>query len=375
MKFDVRSLKVALVHDYLNQYGGAERVLESLHRLFPQAPVYTLLYQPENLPDRFHGWDIRPSYLNRLPGHRTHYQMMLPLFPGAVEGFDLNGYDIVISSSNAWAKGVITSVRTFHLCYIHTPMRFAWDWYHQIPREHDRATNLMLLPMLSLVRQWDVLSSLRPDSYVANSVEVQRRLKKYYKVDSEVIYPSVDTEYFCPASDMSAGDYYLMVARLKPYKRVELAIEAFNRNRQSLIIVGQGSEYRRLKKMAGPNIKFAGWVTDQELREYYRNSRALIFTALEDFGIAPVEAQSCGRPVIAFGQGGCLETVKAGYTGILFREQTAESLLQAIDEFQKWDYHPEKIRAHALKFGHHLFDQKLMQCLEREYSLFKQRGF
>lgn len=370
MKLDIRNLKVALVHDYLNQYGGAERVLESFHHLFPQAPVYTLLYDQDSLPEYYKSWDIRPSFLNRIPGHRKHYQKMLPLFPLAIESFDLSGYDIVISSSNAWAKGVITSIRTFHLCYIHTPMRFAWDWYHNVFGEHGLVTNLMLMPALNRIRMWDVASSFRPDCIVANSNEVKKRIAKYYHRGSDVVYPPVDTNYFSPLGDQATEEYYLVVSRLKPYKRVDVAIEAFNNNGLPLVIVGHGSECARLKNKAGSNIRFTGYVSDQELLGYYRKCRALVFTALEDFGIAPLEAQSCGRPVISFGRGGCLETVINRQTGILFEEQTAESLNEAIDEFKKTVFDSDFIVRHAKKFDKRIFHNNIMRHLADKYCQF-----
>lgn len=367
MNIDLNKIKIAIVHDYLNQYGGAERVLEVIHSLFPSAPVYTLLYDPGQLPKRFAEWNIIPSFLNSLPGHRRHYQKMLSLFPQAIESFDLREYQLVISSSNAWAKGVITAPETLHICYVHTPMRFAWDWFHEIHREHNRLTNLLLLPMLNRIRQWDVASSLRPDHYLANSIEVQQRVDKYYRRPSSVIYPPVDTEYFQPSAEGDHGEYFLIVSRLKPYKKLDIAVEAFNKLGYRLVIVGEGSEYSRLKKMAGRNIEFVGRVPDEQLRGYYQNCKALIFPGLEDFGIAPVEAQSCGRPVIAYGKGGCRETVLDKVTGILFSDQTVPSLAEAVKYFLTVNFDGARIRQHAQQYDKKIFQAKFVEALTDHY--------
>ncbi|MBI4726242.1 glycosyltransferase [candidate division TA06 bacterium] len=370
MVTDINKARIALVHDYLNQYGGAERVLEAIHGLFPQAPVYTLLYDQAKLPDHFKLWEIRASFLNRMPGRRRHYQKMLPLFPLAIESFDLRDYDIVISSSNAWAKGAVTSGRTFHLCYIHTPMRFVRDWYHHIPFEHNALTNVFLLPLLNRIRGWDTASAARPDCYISNSNEVQDRVSKYYRRPSQVIYPPVNTDFFRPADAPPGGDYFLTVSRLKPYKRLDLAVKAFNEMDLKLTIVGEGSELNKLKKMAGPKIKLAGRVSDMQLLNYYQNCRALVFPGLEDFGIAPVEAQSCGRPVIAYGKGGCRETVIDKGTGILFSRQTEAGLMEAVRSFKPEDFDRQAIRRHALSFDRKIFVGKFTEMLANQYSNF-----
>jgi len=367
MNIDLNKIKIAIVHDYLNQYGGAERVLEVIHLLFPSAPVYTLLHDPRQLPQRFAEWNVIPSFLNSIPGHRRHYQKMLSLFPQAIESFDLREYQIVISSSNAWAKGVITSPETLHVCYVHTPMRFAWDWFHQIPMEHSQLTNLFLVPLLNRIRLWDVSSSLRPDHYLANSIEVQHRVEKYYRRQSTLLYPPVDTDYFRPDEGKSAGDYFLIVSRLKPYKRLDIAVEAFNKLGHKLVVVGEGSEYGRLKRCAGPNIEFTGRLADDQLRKYYRNCKALVFPGLEDFGIAPVEAQACGRPVIAFGKGGCRETVLNNQTGILFHRQTADSLMEAVNAFDLSQFDRNSIRKHAQSFDRKIFEEKFIELLTKHY--------
>lgn len=370
----LKNTKIAIVHDYLNQYGGAERVLESLHGLFPEAPVYTLLHDPDMLPGHLRGWDIRPSFLNRLPGHRRHYQKLLALFPLAVESFDLSDYDIVISSSNAWAKGAITTSRTFHLCYVHTPMRFVWDWYHQISNEHNAVTNLLLIPFLSRIRLWDECSCQRPDFYVSNSLEVQRRIAKYYRRHATVVYPPVKTDFFTPSVGETGADYFLVVSRLKPHKRIDIAVKAFNQLGLKLTIVGEGSESLRLKRLAGPNISFAGRVSDDQLLKYYQGCRALIFPSLEDFGIAPVEAQACGRPVIAYGKGGSEETIVEGRTGILFQQQTSDSLISAVAGFNQSLFEKKAARKQAESFDQKIFEQKFIKILNDQYRAFlKQR--
>ncbi|MCU0607681.1 MAG: glycosyltransferase family 4 protein, partial [Candidatus Edwardsbacteria bacterium] len=241
-------MKTAIVHDYLNQYGGAERVLECLHRLHPGAPVYTIVHDPGRMPERFRSWDIRPSWINRLPGVRRHYEKLIPLFPAAVESFDLSGYDLVISLSSAWVKGVLTGPQTLHVCVCTSPMRFAWDEYHdRLRRQANPIVRAALALTLQRIRAWDVVSSARPDVFVAISDLVSRRIARYYRRESTVVRPGIDTGFFLPDPAAAREDFYLVASRLKPYKRIDLAVAAFNRLGRRLVVAGDGPERRRLR--------------------------------------------------------------------------------------------------------------------------------
>ncbi len=365
--------RVAIVHDYLTQFGGAERVLELLQRIYPEADLYTLVrHRGDGLLEQHIDLNrARTSFIQRLPGTPWgQFKEYLGFLPAAVESFDFSDYDILISSSSAWAKGAITNVRTFHVCYLHSPMRFVWDWYHQTLNEYCWPVNFLLKYLLSHIRRWDVLSAQRPDLVIANSSEVQKRIDKYYRRGSLVLHPAVDTKFFVPGKGGGRQDYYLVVSRLKPYKRVDLAVRAFSLTGKPLVVAGDGSEMARLKRMAGSNVIFTGKISDRQLLDYYQNCRALIFPTLEDFGLTLVEAQSCGKPVIAYGQGGALETVIEGRTGIFFKEQTAESLIDAINRFEKLSFAFREIREHALAFDQDSFTASFKSIVEKEYALF-----
>jgi glycosyltransferase involved in cell wall biosynthesis len=367
-------LKVAIVHDYLTQYGGAERVLELLQKIFPQADLYTLVRQRGDglLEEHLDMAGAKTSFVQHLPGTAWgQFREYLGFYPMAVESFDFTGYDILISSSSAWVKGAITDHRTWHLCYLYSPMRFVWDWYHQTLKEYPWILRFFLKLMLSNIRRWDVMSAQRPDQIIAVSSEIQKRIFKYYRRDSIVLHPAVDTEFFVPQNDGGGSDYYLVVSRLKPYKRVDLAVQAFNLTGRPLVVVGDGSEMKRLKKMALPNIRFIGKVSDRQLLDYYQNCRALIFPTLEDFGLTPLEAQCCGKPVIAYGRGGALETVVEGETGIFFYQQTVESLIDAVNRFEETRFDNDKIRNHAQIFNQDNFVRNLKQIVDQEYAKFR----
>jgi glycosyltransferase involved in cell wall biosynthesis len=356
-------IAVAIVHDYLNQYGGAERVLECLHRLFPGAPVYTIVHDPGRMPDRFRSWDIRPSWVNRLPGSRRHYEKMIPLFPAAVESFDLSGYDLVVSLSSAWVKGVLTRPGTFHVCVCTSPMRFAWDEYHdRLRRQANPVTRGLLAGVLHHVRLWDVASGTRPDRYVAISDVVAGRIAKYYRRESTVIRPGIDTSFFVP-DGLAPDDFYLVASRLKPYKRIDCAVEAFRRLGRRLVIAGDGPERGRLERMAGPTVAFLGAISDAELLRRYQRCRALIFPTNEDFGLTPLEAQACGRPVVALAAGGALETVLDGRTGTLFPAQTPDSLADAVERSDQVRFDDRAIRRHAQRFDQAVFSDQLMRFI------------
>ncbi len=360
-------MKLAIIHDYLNQYGGAERVLEKLHELFPEAPIYTSIYDPSAMPDGYRRWDIRTSFMQRLPGVMRHHQLFLPFYPLAFESFDLNDYDLVISNSSAWCKGVHTPPTTLHLCYCLTPMRWVWNYREYVQRERFGKPIRMALPlMMNWLRLWDRVTADTVDQFATISRTVAARVGKYYRRDSTVIYPPVDTASF-QGSD-SHDDYFLVVSRLIPYKRIDLVVEAFNRLGLPLVIIGDGRDRAALQARAKENIRFLGKVSDQEARHHYSRCRAFLFPGEEDFGITPVEAQASGRPVIAYAGGGALDTVVDGVTGKLFYPQTADALADAVASFNDADYDPEAIRRNAERFDTACFKRDLLQWVDRHYQ-------
>lgn len=353
-------MQIALIHDYLNQYGGAERVLEVFHDMYPAAPVYTSIYDKHLMPAHFRQWDVRMSFMRKLPNATKWHQLYMPLYPTAFEKFDLSPYDLVLSSSSAFAKGVITQPDALHVCYCHSPMRFAWNYTDYMAGERvPRRAHIVLSLILNYVRLWDEVSAGRVDSYIANSRVVARRIRKRYGRSATVINPPVDTRQYTPDPQGEHDDYFLIVSRLIPYKRIDLVIEAFNDLGLPLKIVGRGRQAAELQALAKPNIEFLGAVSDARLKELYARCKGFIFPGQEDFGIAPLEAQASGRPVIAYSAGGALETVVPRITGEFFMDQSAESLAQVIDRFDSEDYDPAAIRRHAEKFDVEVFKTRM----------------
>lgn len=361
-------MRVALVHDWLTGMRGGEKVLEVFCELFPEADLYTLLHIPGSVSKTIENRKIYTSFVQGMPFAAKRYRMMLPLFPMAIEGFDLSGYDLVLSSSHCVAKGVIPPPGALHISYVHTPMRYVWDMYYEYFGTKG-FKGKVIGAFAHYLRIWDVSSSCRVDHYIANSAHVAKRIKKYYRRDSTVIHPPVD----CSRFSVGAGpeDYYLVVSAFAPYKKIDIAIEAFNRTGLKLKIIGSGQDEARLKKIAGPNIEFLGWKSDSEIAEYYGKCRALIFPGEEDFGIVPLEAMASGRPVIAYGKGGALETIvpvgsKAkSPTGIFFDEQTCAALEEAVKSFEKniEVFNPSAIREHALGFDRPVFKKKISEYI------------
>lgn len=367
--------RLALVHDYLNQYGGAERVLEQLHALWPAAPIYTSMYAPHLLPPQYRRMDIRTSFMQRLPGVHRHHQPYLLAYPLAFESFRLQGYDVVLSNSSAWAKGVLTPPETLHICYCLTPMRWAWSYHEYVERERIGGPLRRMLPLaMHYLRLWDVASAQRVDRFLAISRAVAARIRKYYGREATVIYPPVDVERFAPSA--APDDFYLVVSRLVPYKRVDLAVAAFTRLGPPwrLKIVGDGRDRPALQARAGPNVEFLGRLPDSAVRELMARCRAFVFPGLEDFGIAPVEAQAAGRPVVAFAGGGALDTVRDGLTGVLFGEQTVEALIAALRRCADLAWDPHTIRAHAERFSAARFRQELRAYVERAWQEHRERA-
>lgn len=367
----LRELKVAFVHDWLVTLGGADRVLLALHDLFPRAPVYTTFYTPRSLPDPFRLMEVRPSWLQRIPGAAARHRWLVPMMPLAVRSFDLRGYDVVISSSHSCAKGARVGHGALHICYCYTPMRYAWDRRGEYLEALPLAARPFAGAALSLLRRWDVSASRDVHHFVAISDFVAGRIRAYYHRAAAVIHPPVDVEFFTPADGMTppdGGPFFLLVSRLVPYKRVDLAIEAFNRLGRPLVIVGDGPERARLRSLAGPTIRFVGTVSDAALRGYYRQCRGLIFPGIEDFGLTPVEAQACGRPVIAYAEGGLLESVREGVSGLFFREPTAQALVDAVRAFDGCRFDPEAIRTHAETFSMQAFQHQMTEFVEDAWS-------
>ncbi len=361
-------MRVAIVHDWLNQMGGAENVLEVLVDMFPDAPIYTSIYAPDRVSPTYRGWDIRTSWLNHLPGIAAHHQLYLPLYPLAFESFDLSDYDLVISNKSGFAHSVITPPHTVHICYCLTPTRWLWQYESYRQREGiGRLTNALLQPILTWQRVFDRLAADRVDHFVAISREVQARIRKFYRRQSTVIHPPVDTRRFVPGSG-PPGDYFLVVSRLIPYKRVDLAVAACTRLGLPLVVVGEGRDRPALERMAGPTVRFLGRVSTEEIVRLMQGCRAFLFPGLEDFGIAPVEAMACGRPVIAYAGGGVLDTVVPGVTGEFFHEQSVDALAQVLSDFDPARYDPAACRARAEEFDTEVFKHKLLAFVERVMS-------
>lgn len=365
-------MKVALVHDWLNQVGGAENVLIALKELFPDAPVYTSIYDPAAMPSIMRGWEIHTSFMDRLPGIHRRHQAYLPLYPLAFERFDLSAYDLVISNKSGFCHGIITPPQTLHLCYCLAPTRFLWNFQGYVQREGIGAgAAAALQPALTGLRLWDQTAAQRPDGFIAISRAIQARIEKYYRRDSTVIYPPVETDRFVPAP--VRDDYALIVSRLIPYKRIDLAIHAFNALGRPLVIIGEGRDRAALERIAGPTVRFLGRVDDSELPDWLGRARLFLFPGEEDFGIAPLEAQAAGVPVVAFGAGGALDTVIDGATGILFHEPTPEALTEAVLRLDSLRLDPALIRAHARTFDTAHFKARLSEHIERALDAHRAR--
>jgi len=358
-------MKVALVHDYLNQMGGAERVVMALHEIFPDAPSYTSIYDPLRVDPAFQKMDIRTTFMQKLPLVTKYHQPYLPFYPFAMESIDLSGYDLVLSSSSAFGKGVITKPGTMHICYCHTPMRWCWNYDEYAAREHLGKVARSILPfIITGLRVWDQTSAQRVDHFIANSPVVAERIQKYYRREAVVIPPPVEAQRFRFDPTTQPEDYFLVLSRLIPYKRIDLAIEACNRLKLPLVIIGGGRDLERLKALAGPTIRFLGRLPDEEVLHYYAHCRAFLFPGDEDFGITPLEAQASGRPVIAYGAGGALASVIDGVTGVFFKEQTVESLAETLAAFDERVFNPDVIRNHALEFDMPRFRRRILQFIE-----------
>jgi glycosyltransferase involved in cell wall biosynthesis len=353
-------MRVAIIHDWLNGMRGGERVLEELLGIFPGATIYTLLHEPGEVSPFIESHRIVTSWLNRIPGVYRHYRNFLPLFPAAIESFDLSSYDVVISSSHSAAKGVLPG-KALHICYCHTPMRYIWD--AEDDYRFGPVRRLAMRCVRGPLRQWDCDVAKRVHHFIANSEFVRERIRRYYGRDAAVIYPPVNTRFFRPSSSARRGDFYLAAGALVPYKRFDLIVEAFNRMGLRLIVAGRGSESGRLRRLAANNIEVRSDVTDDELRWLYRSAKGLIVAAREDFGIVAVEAQSCGCPVIAYGAGGSPEIVQDGVNGILFAEQDADDLARAVLRADSMAWPVEQVRCQVEAFSRERFEDKVREFI------------
>jgi glycosyltransferase involved in cell wall biosynthesis len=363
----MRPKRVAIVHDWLNQHGGAERVLEVLHELYPEAPVYTSIFDPAAMPAEYRNWKIVTSFMQLLPGVAQHHQWYLPLYPLAFDSFDLSDYDLVVSNSSGFCHGVLTRADACHLNYCLTPPRFLWNFDAYVEREAVGAVmRAALRPLITVLRVWDAAAAQRVDFFVGISRAVVARIRKIYRRDAWLLHPPVDTGRFRPADRVE--DYFLVVSRLVPYKRVDLAVGAANRLRVPLLVVGDGRDRPRLERMAGPTVKFLGRLPGDQVADLMARCRALVFPGEEDFGIVPVEAMASGRPVIAYAAGGALDTVIENQTGILFREQSVEALAEAMARFRADEFDPEALRAFARQFDTAEFKRRFLELVDRATS-------
>jgi glycosyltransferase involved in cell wall biosynthesis len=366
-------MKVALIHEHLAQDGGAENVLRVFHEIFPDAPIFTLVYDRQRANPVFRTADIRTSFIQKLPFGVRLYQAALPFMATAVEKFDLSEFDVVLSSASGFAKGVITVPQTLHICYCHSPTRYLWSDTHRYYKElrYSRLVRAMIPFALTRIRQWDRAAADRVDLFIANSRYVQNRIKKYYKAGSTVIFPPVEVNKFRVADEID--DYYLTLGRLVAYKRYDLTIKAFNKLGRPLKVAGDGPELPHLRKIAGPNIEFLGRVSEETRRDLFMRCQAFVHPQEEDWGITPVEAMASGRPVIAYGRGGALETIKDGQTGLLFKQQTVASLIEALNRFRSYDFNPAEIRRHALQFDSTRFKREIKDFVTKAWCEFSRK--
>jgi len=369
-------MKKALIHDWFSTYAGAEKCVESFTNIWDDFEIYGLIdfLKGTDRDKILKGKRAHTSFIQKLPFAKDKYRNYLPLFPLAIEQFDLSGYDVVLSSSHAVAKGALTHSNQLHIAYVHTPIRYAWDLYHQYLRESglDRGLKGMLAKyFLHKIRLWDASTANRVDHYVANSRYIARRIKKTYGKPSDVIYPPVDVDKFT-LREAKEG-FYLTASRMVPYKKIDLIVEAFSQTDKKLLVIGDGPDMAKIKSKAGKNVELLGFADDETMADLMGRAKAFVFAAEEDFGITPVEAQACGTPVICFGRGGARETVRDGESGLYFMEQNAKELLAAVAKFeQNYDkFEPTKIRENSLKFSRARFEAEIKSYVEKKYEEFK----
>ncbi|PSH70950.1 glycosyl transferase [Phyllobacterium brassicacearum] len=361
-------MKVAIVHYWLLSMRGGEKVLEALSELYPDADIFTLVYNPDAISGRLKNHKITTSFLQKIPGSKKYYQMLLPIMPLALESMNLTEYDLVISSESGPAKGIIPKPDAVHVCYCHSPMRYIWDHYFFYHSSAGFVKKLFMPFIASWLRQWDVSTSARVDCFVANSRHIANRVQKYYRRDAVVIHPPVSVDDF--AISDTTEDFYLCAGQLVGYKRVDLAVDAFTAMNKNLVVIGTGEEMEKLKSRAGPTIRFLDHQPFASLKSHMARCKALIFPGEEDFGIVPVEVMASGRPVIAFGRGGAVDTVIDGLSGVLFFEQTVDSLTESVKRFEAMadSFSPAAIRAHSLRFSKDNFKKKIAALVRKEFE-------
>lgn len=364
-------MKVAVIHYWLVSWRGGEAVLEAILKSFPEADLFSHVYKPEvvnNSPLK--GRTIRTTFIQKLPFASRLYQKYLPLMPLALEQIDLSGYDLVISCESGPAKGVVVPPHVHHVCYCHTPMRYVWDMYHDYLRESGLLTRLLMRPLIHYMRLWDRLSADRVDHFIANSHFVATRISKFYRRKATVIHPPVSLEEIAEVSHTDDG-FYLCIGALVRYKKADLAVRAFNQLRLPLVVIGDGELYELIKRIAGPTVTILGRQSRASILDHYRRCKAVIFPALEDFGIVPIEAMATGKPVIAYARGGALETVIDGLSGLHFQEQTENSLAAAVQRLESGEvrFDPHAIRMHAQKFGMSRFHYQLVEFIRGSTGL------
>ncbi|GGH14585.1 glycosyltransferase [Pedobacter zeae] len=364
-------MKVAIIQEWLTTMGGSEKVVQAIADIYPQADIFTLVADNKLVMELgFEHKKITTSIIQKLPFGLKKYKTYLPLFPFAIEQFDLSEYDLIISSNHAVSKGVLTTNEQLHITYCHSPIRYAWDLHHQYLKEEGLGfgiKGLLARYFLHRIRIWDFISSVRPDYYVSNSNFIANRINKVYQKNATTIYPPIEIDDF--VLETSKDDYYITSSRMVPYKKIDLIVEAFTKMPdRKLVVVGDGPDYKKIKSKAGSNITFVGYLSFKELIKKLQKARAFVFAAIEDFGMLPVEAQACGTPVIALGKGGSLETVKHGITGILYPEQTIESLIAGVKEFETYSFDPLTVRTHAETFGIKEFKKKFSTFVEEKLT-------
>lgn len=361
-------MKIAIAHEMLVKLGGAERVLKSLADLYPKAPIYTLFHDKKRVDDWFSDKKIHPSTIQKWYRLGVRPKFLLTHMTKAVEKFDFRNADVVISSSSAFMHGIKTGPNTKHICYCHSPMRYAWDYVHEYTREYSPFMKFLIAHKLKKIRQWDFMSANRPDVIIANSKHVQKRIQKYWRRDCEVVYPPVDVKRFTPTAHHE--DYFLIISALSSFKRIDLAIRTFNKINRKLIIIGEGTQRKYLESIAKSNIEFLGYKDDHVARDYLENCRAFIFPGEEDFGITPVEAMAAGKPVLAYGVGGVLETVQPGISGEFFTKPTPQSLEDGLARLLANEnaYDIQKIRSIAERFDKSVFEKKIKELMQKSFK-------
>ena len=366
--------KIAIVHDWLTGMRGGEKCLEVFCELFPEATVFTLVHNKGSVSPVIENMDVRTSFLQKMPGVEKKYRTFLPLFPSAIESFDLSSYDLVLTSSHCVAKGAKSASGALNICYCYTPVRYAWKFFDEYFGKEKPLKKWMISQVIKRLRKWDMKTNERIDYFIAISDNIRNRIRGYYSREADVIYPPVDVNLHGNENIPEKEDYYLVVSALEPYKKVDIAIEAFNASGKPLIVIGKGTEEDKLKSISKENIKFYGWIDDSDLIKFYAESKALIFPGEEDFGIVPVEAQAYGKPVIAYGAGGVLETIipleSQNPTGIFFNEQNADSLNQAVESFEgkREIFSAENIKNNAYRFNRDRFREEIKNYIEEKWE-------